>query len=126
MNTPLSSAASPVTYDDGRARQVFRVLQDGTCQDGEEVRCLSGPDTTWRSPTNWTTWATKRVVQVSQSPGLAEGRWFASLELEVRAVIRTHYGLTATGTFPCREARNGCARKVARKGDYCSHCINDQ
>ncbi len=31
----------------------------------------------------------------------------------------------AAPDFPCREARNGCAARVAHKGDYCPQCQHD-
>lgn len=113
-----------VQFSDGAKRSENRVLADGAVQSG--TSCFDESLRAWQAPQKWTNWTAKEIVQASKSRnGMSQHQWFCRLPANVRDIIRTRYGLVATGRFPCAGKKDGCGKVVGRLGEYCPICQHD-
>lgn len=116
------ASGSGIAFSDGTRRSEYRVTGDGAVQEGT----AQWDGKAWQPPKEWSEWSKDKIIRASKSPnGMSDSKWFCKLPPDVRGAIRTRHGLVAAGSHPCAAAKDGCARKVAKPGEYCSHCKHD-
>jgi hypothetical protein len=133
----VARAVSGITYDDGKKRDIYRVLETGLVQTGTEwwdgKRWTLSLKQVWDDSAeqwitvepaveDWSDWSKEQVVRASRSPsGKEDQRWFCRLPADVRQLIRANYGLVVAA-HKCPD----CGKPVIAQGALCDRCQHDQ